>query len=104
MHKAAALCLILALGCSSCASMGTDYDEATATQLQPGMSKSEVISRLGQPNSQTTMPDGHLLLLWLHSEANMLSGKSGARSISIMFDASGRMVREINRTQTGGRF
>jgi len=104
MLKTAAICVLMAFAGVGCASVGTDYSEVAVAQLQPGMSKAEVVSRLGQPNSQSTLPDGRQLLMWLHSEANMLSGKSAARSVSIFFDASGHMTRQVNNTQTDTRF
>jgi outer membrane protein assembly factor BamE (lipoprotein component of BamABCDE complex) len=61
MLKTTTICLILALTCSACASIGTDYNEAAVARLQPGMTKADVIAVLGRPNGQTTMADGQQL-------------------------------------------
>jgi hypothetical protein len=42
--------------------------------------------------------------MWLHSQANMMSGKSAARTVSILFDSSGRITRQVTNSQTEMRF
>lgn len=95
---------VAALMLGGCASMGTNYNEAVAASLQPGMAYADVVKAMGPPNSRSTMPNGQTVVLWLHSQANGFTGHSQARSVSYLFDADGRLVREINSGQTQGRF
>lgn len=92
--------LAAALFCTTaCVSMGTNFDPAAVAQLQPGMSKAEVIARLGEPNSRSVAANGEEVLLWLHSRGTAL-GTARARSATLLFDANGRYVRMINVTET----
>ncbi len=90
--------LALALMCSGCVSVGTNFNPAAVDQLQPGMTKAEVISRLGQPNGQSTMADGREVLVWLFSEGNAL-GQGRSRTVTIIFDQNGRMTNQVTRSQ-----
>jgi len=78
--------------------MGTNYDPREVDRLQPGMSKSDVLSRLGPPNSTTTTADGSEIVVWLHSQGSMLG--ASARSVGLLFGKDGRLVRVINTTET----
>lgn len=82
---------------ASCVSMGTNYDPNAVAQLQPGMSKQEVISRLGKPNSSSQFPDGRVQLGWVHSTGSMFG--ANARAVSLMFDANGRLLWTVNQNQ-----
>jgi len=75
---------------SGCVSMGTNYDPNIAAQLQPGMSKADVISRLGKPNSITQLADGRTQLVWVHSTGSMFG--ANARAVAMMFDVNGKLL------------
>lgn len=93
------LIVVAALALSACMSMGTNYDPAVAQSLPIGMSEAEVVSRLGQPNNVTVLPDGTRNLMWLHSAGNAL-GQGRARSIILRFDQQGRYAGMVSSTQT----
>ena len=93
----AALAASIAL--AGCASIGTNFDPATLTQLTPGMTEAEVVSRMGAPNSRTTMQDGSTSLMWLHSSANAF-GSGAANSAAVLIDQDGKFVRVITTTET----
>ena len=58
---------------AGCVSVGTNYDAAAVDQIAPGTAMSEVIARLGQPNSRTTLPNGQTQLATpMRCEASML--------------------------------
>jgi hypothetical protein len=80
-----------ALALSGCVSVGTNYSEAAAAQLRPGMSEAEVIQRLGKPNSVVTLSDGRQQLGWTHSEGSMFGAK--ARSLTLPFSADGVLLQ-----------
>jgi hypothetical protein len=82
-----------------CVSTGTNFNPAAVDQLKPGMIKAEVIAALGRPNSSSTMANGGEVLVWLHSRGTAW-GSGDARSVSLLFDSAGHLVRVLNRTQT----
>ena len=83
--------LIPAFLVAGCVSMGTNYNEQRAAQLQPGMTKAAVIAALGKPNSVVTTSDGRQQLMWLHSSGSMFGAK--ARSITLPFDRNGVLLQ-----------
>lgn len=83
---------------AGCASVGTDYDVNALSQLKPGMSQTEVIGMLGKPNTQARLPDGKTVLVWSHSKAKAF-GSVNARSVSLQFDADGKLVDSRYQTQ-----
>lgn len=88
MKKAIALAAVLAL--AGCVSMGTNYNETALSRLQKGMSKSEVIQLLGQPNQVVTTSDGGQRLVWVHSTGSMFGAK--ARSVGLPFSSEGKLI------------
>ena len=98
MRRAFATLLVLGV-LAGCVSVGTNYNTAAVGQLQPGLSKEEVIARLGPPNSRSTTPTGEEVMVWLHSTGTAL-GTGRARSVTLLFDASGHFVRVLNTTET----
>jgi len=92
-HVTISVALMLA-GCAA----GTNYNPASVSQLQAGMSKEQVIAMLGKPNTVTTMPNGQTALGWVHAKASPFGASS--RSVSLMFDASGKLLQTFqNQTQ-----
>jgi len=92
-HVTISVALLLA-GCAA----GTNYNPASVSQLQPGMSKERVIALLGTPNTVTTMPNGQTALGWVHATASPFGASS--RSVSLIFDASGKLLQTFqNQTQ-----
>lgn len=85
-----------------CVSMGTNYDPALIDQIAPGTPVADVIARLGEPNSRTTLPNGQTQLMWLHSRGTAW-GAADARSAALLFDADGKFVRVITTNQTSMR-
>ena len=105
MKRAAILLTTLTLAAgtvSGCVSMGTNYDPVAVTQIAPGTPMAEVISRLGQPNSRTTLPTGEAQLMWVHSTGTAW-GTADARSAVLLFDAGGKFVRVVTTNQTSMR-
>jgi outer membrane protein assembly factor BamE (lipoprotein component of BamABCDE complex) len=84
--------LSAALLSSACVSMGTNYDQDVVAALQPGMTRDEVIAKLGKPNSVATFADGRQQLVWVHSKGTMLGGAS-ARSVALVFTQDGKLER-----------
>ena len=76
---------------TSCVSIGTNYSEAAAGQLQVGMSRAEVVHMLGKPNSVVTLGDGRMQLGWVHSQGSMFGAK--AKSLTLPFSADGRLLQ-----------
>lgn len=77
-----------------CVSMGTNYDPTAVDRLQVGMTKSEVIQMLGQPNQIVTLSGGSERLVWVHSTGSMFGAK--ARSVGLPFGPDGRL-QEVPR-------
>lgn len=89
---------VAALLLAGCASVGSNYDPNTVSQLHAGMSKEEVVRLLGKPNTVTTMPNGQTALGWVHSSASVFNVSS--RSVSLIFDANGRLLQTYqNQTE-----
>lgn len=91
MRKTLIAVLISACLVAGCVSMGTNYNEQRASQLQPGMTKAAVIAALGKPNSVVTTSDGRQQLMWIHSTGSMFGAK--ARSITLPFDRNGMLLQ-----------
>ena len=102
MNRIAIALGALAITLGGCISMGTNYDAAAVDQITAGTPMSEVIARLGQPNSRTTLPNGQTQLMWLHSTGTAW-GTADARSAALLFDAEGRFIRVITTNQTSIR-
>ena len=83
---------------AGCVSVGTNYDVNALSQLKPGMSQTDVIGLLGKPNSQVKLPDGKTVLGWVHSTGTAF-GSASARSVSLQFDADGRLIDSGYQTQ-----
>lgn len=83
-----------ALMLAGCMSTGTNYNPAVVSTLRAGTPMAAVIGQLGSPNARSTMADGQTVLVWTHATGNAL-GQSRARSVSLLFDASGRYVRTL---------
>ena len=81
----------LAFALAGCVSMGTNYSEAAVTELRPGMSQSEVVRRLGKPNTVVSMSDGRQQLGWVYSQGSMFGAK--ARSLTLPFGPDGRLLQ-----------
>ena len=81
------------LALSACVSMGTNYDPAAVDQLAVGMTKQQVISRLGKPNQVISYADGTERLVWVHSTGSMFGAK--ARSVGLPFDREGRLSEVV---------
>lgn len=96
-----ALCVIL----SGCMSSGTQVTDQQAAQFQKGVTtESDVIARLGEPDSITKQMDGSAILVYMHVEARpnavdyvpivgLFAGgaTSTTTAVSFTFDASGRL-------------
>lgn len=82
--------IFAALLLSGCVSMGTNYDAAAVDRLQVGMSKTQVIQMLGQPNQVISNTDGTERLVWVHSTGSMFG--ANARSVGLPFGADGRLA------------
>ncbi|MDP3403106.1 MAG: hypothetical protein Q8S03_00370 [Brevundimonas sp.] len=91
--------LTLFAGASGCVSMGTNYDPVAVSQIAPGTPMAEVIARLGEPNSRTTLPDGGTHLMWLHSTGTAW-GTADSRAAVLSFDRQGRFVQVVTTNQT----
>jgi hypothetical protein len=91
--------LLAAAALSGCVSMGTNYDPAVAQSLPVGISQSEVVQRLGEPNNITVLPDGTRNLMWLHSTGTAW-GTAKARSVILRFDQQGRYTGMVSASQT----
>lgn len=76
--------------CAGCVSMGTNYDVAAVDRLRVGMTKTEVVQLLGQPNQVISNSDGSESLVWVHSTGSMFG--ANARSVGLPFGPDGRLT------------
>ena len=83
--------VVASLLLAGCVSVGTNYSETAAAQLQPGMTRSQVVGLLGKPNSVVTLGDGRVQLGWVHSQGSMFGAK--AKSLTLPFSADGRLLQ-----------
>ena len=83
---------------TACVSMGTDYDEAAAARLTPGMAKAQVVSLLGKPTSTVTLADGSQHITWMHSRGSMFG--ANARSLTLIFGPDGRFRQTFTQSAT----
>jgi hypothetical protein len=97
MRYATVMATVLIVG--GCVSAGTNFDPAQVSLLRPGMTETAVFSRLGPPNSHSSMANGEEVLVWLHSRGTAW-GAGDARSVSLLFDEQKKLVRVLNQTET----
>jgi hypothetical protein len=92
--------VFLAASLLSCATSGHKFEWRQVDALKPGMTVAEVEKSLGSKSSAVNyMPDGRTARVWMWSRGTVV-GTGEARSVSILFDAQGRMVRLINTSET----
>lgn len=82
---------------TACASFGSKFDWKQIDELRPGMTLAEVHAKIGNPTSVTKGASGQRIETWTYSAATMF-GATDARRVSLLFDADGKLVREVNRT------
>lgn len=87
---------------AGCVTMGPDYDPALVDTFQPGMSKAEVVAKLGRPTTTASLPDGRQQLMWVHSRGNML-GRASGRAVMLMFGQDGRYIGLVSSSETNLR-
>jgi len=88
--------VIAAILLSGCVSMGTNYDVSAVDRLRVGMTKTEVIRLLGQPNQVITNPDRSERLIWVHSTGSMFG--ANARSVGLSFGVDGKLTDVPTKT------
>lgn len=81
------LLLALAVCISACA--GTPFKWSDARRVEPGMSKSQVVSMLGNPTRVATIPNDATRYVWVW--VNTLAGSS--KSLSVDFDKTGKVIK-----------
>lgn len=82
MKSSAIWAAAILLSAPGCMSMGTNFDPAAVAQLQPGMTRDEVISRLGKPNSMAMLANGTQRLMWVHSKGSMFGAQRDRCTLS----------------------
>ncbi|MGO4409449.1 MULTISPECIES: hypothetical protein [unclassified Brevundimonas] len=88
-----------AMAGAACVSSGTNFSFAAVDALQPGVStRADAERTLGRPNSISNMPDGTVLLQWIHTQAVLVSAES--KHVALLFDANGKFIRVQHQTQT----
>lgn len=83
----------------ACASVGQDYNVATLEALQPGMTRAQVISMLGNPNTRTTLSDGSEQWMWVHARASAF-GAAHSKAVMLKFGPDKRFVEIMSATET----
>lgn len=91
-----AMCAAIA----ACATSGTDFNEGAIAQLVPGKTtEGEAVEVLGgKPNHRTISANGNYLLVWVFAQAR--PGKVQSRSLGIVFDKGGKMIRVSSQSNT----
>ena len=98
MKSSAIWAAAILLSVSGCMSMGTNFDPAAVAQLQPGMTRDEVIRRLGKPNSMAMLANGTQRLMWVHSKGSMFGAQ--ARSLLLEFTPDGKLIQTVGQGAT----
>ena len=84
---------------AGCASTGQDFDMAEIDRLQPGITTIEQAKeKLGKPRSITNAADGSYGAIWVRAQASM--GSVTSKSVSILFDKDGKMIRVSHRSES----
>ena len=103
MRNTLILIAAAALALTGCASAGTNFDPAAAAAITPGMTKQEVLARLGQPNSIATGVDGRQVMVWSHANVNGFTGSVQSRAVSFVFGPDGRVAGPTSTSQIQGK-
>lgn len=84
---------------TGCASVGQDFDMAEVDRFQPGVTTIEQAKeKLGKPGSITNTANGEVGFVWSRSQVVMGAGKW--KSVGILFDKDGKMVRVVLRSES----
>ena len=97
-HAGAAMLLVL---CTGCVSMGTNYDPAAVSRLQPGQSQEAVVQMLGKPTTMIRLADGSRHIIWNYSKGSMFG--ANARQVTLLFSPDGKFVHVVSEVQTNLR-
>jgi hypothetical protein len=93
---AAAMAIAIAAGC---ATMGHKFEWKDVDALQPGMTVADVEKRLGKPSGTNYLADGSTARTWMWARGTAI-GTGDGRSVGILFDSEGRLVRIVNRGES----
>lgn len=84
---------------AGCASVGQDFDMGEVDRLQPGVTTIEQAKeKLGKPGLITNTQNGEVGLAWSRSQVVM--GSSKWKSVAILFDKDGKMIRVVSRQES----
>jgi outer membrane protein assembly factor BamE (lipoprotein component of BamABCDE complex) len=82
-----------------CATSGHKFEWRDVDALKPGMTVAEVETKLGKTNGVSYMPDSTTVRTWIYAQGTAL-GTGHGRGVKILFDADGRMVRLLQRSDS----
>jgi hypothetical protein len=81
-----------------CASVGSDFSMKDVDAFKPGITTlQEAETKLGKPMSTGYGPDGKISAMWTRSTGSVFG--SSARSVLILFDKDGKMIRVVSRSE-----
>ncbi len=97
-----AVAAALLIAAAGCASFGEKFDPAAVDQLTPGVSTiSDAVAVLGPYAGESVGANGVHAYTWMHSEANALTGKSSAQSVSLAFGSDGKLITRTRSAVDG---
>lgn len=105
MKSATLVLIVVSIVLTGCVSSGTEVSYQQASQFQKGVTtESDVIAKLGQPNSVARLGNGTSVIVYAHIEASpnavdfvpivgLLAGGATAHAttVTFTFDATGRL-------------
>ncbi|MBU4320242.1 MAG: outer membrane protein assembly factor BamE [Nitrospinae bacterium] len=94
-------CLVVTIFISSCATIGTQFDEKQITKIEKGKTNQDQILKLfGEPSAKSINADGKMQ--WSYSYGHVpLVGKIETKTLYITFDKSGTVE---DYTYSGGKY
>jgi hypothetical protein len=98
-HTWRSLATAAAIATASCVTSGHKFDWKQVDALQPGMTIADVEKRLGKPAGINYMADGSTARTWMWARGTPI-GTGDGRSVGILFDSEGRLVRIVNRGES----
>ncbi|NIG74942.1 hypothetical protein F3J34_15215 [Klebsiella sp. Ap-873] len=92
------LTLALAMVLTSCASVGSNFDEGQIGNIRKGITtEHEVISYFGKPMSESVDSEGNKVLVWSYSHANAFGSATGK---TLMVQLSNDKVKNYTVSKT----
>lgn len=103
MLKRAWILICIGLALAGCATVGEEFDMSAVDKLEPGVSTIEdAVALLGPYSTHVINSQGMKAYGWSYAHANGFSGRTKAKSVTLVFGPDGKLASK-GASQNKGR-